>query len=354
MTGRVALAAMILLLCCGAVGYAYDEAYETGVRHFKGGDYRGAIPFLENYVSRKPDPAGYYMLGYAWYHLGDYGKSRAYFDQAYLIDPGFSSGNVPAHAGLSREDEKLIHDALALSGARIQMSYYADILSGSLPLVQRSMNKDQTAQDLHAVFRSAFSPDRLYPSVVGSFGRRFDRRHVVAVIQWLNSPPGKKMAAAGIAAYAPPAAVRSTASDESLGKLPGPRRQIIQKLEKVLSVADINIDIVSASLVELMKGMQSQLGERSPLNASEIDALAEGVRERMREELSSQVLLFLAQACRSLSDEEIGAAIRFYASPAGRWFLETGVYSLRRAIGHASRETGERMGKTLAFRRLAV
>jgi hypothetical protein len=90
------------------------------------------------------------------------------------------------------------------------------------------------------------------------------------------------------------------------------------------------------------------------MNASEIDAFAEGVRERLREELSSPVLLSLAQACRSFSDEEIGAAIRFYASPAGRWFLETGVYSLRTAIVKASRETGERMGKTLALRRLAV
>jgi hypothetical protein len=294
------------------------------------------------------------MLGYAWYHLRDYGKSREYFDQAYLIDPGFSSGKVPAHAGLSREDENLIHDALALSGARIQMRYYAGIVSGSLSLVQRSMSKEQSAQDLHAVFRSAFSPDRLYPSVAGSFGRRFDRRHIVAVIQWLNSPPGKKMASAGTAAYAHAAAARNTASDDSSEKLPVPRRQIIQKLEKVLSVTDSSIDIVSASLAELLKGMQSQLGERSPMDASEIDALAEGVRERLREELTNQGFPSFSWACRSLSDEEIGAAIRFYASPAGRWFLETGVYSLRTAIGHASRETGERMGKTLAFRRLAV
>ena len=347
-------ACILLLLCFGSAGFAYDDAYERGARLFRSGDYRAAVPYLENYVSRKPDPAGYYMLGHAFYHLRDYEKSHEYFDQAYLIDPEFSSGKVPAHAGLSRDEEKLMRDALELSGARIQMKYYADILSGILPQVQRQMSKERQVQDLQVLFRSSFSPERLYPAILSSFSPRYDKRHIIAVMQWLTSPPGKKLASVGAAAHAPGGKAYAGTYDVRFGELPDGRKQLILRLEEALSATDGMTDIVAAAVRELLKGMQSELGEGSSIDSWEIEIFAGEVRQSLREILPDYVLRSLSHDCRGLSEEDIDGAIRFYSSPAGRWFLETGMDALRTAICTACREAGKMMGKTLAHGGLAA
>ena len=354
MMRRIALVCAILPFFLGSAGYAYDEHYEKAVRHFKGREYRSAIPYLEHYISRKPDPAGYYMLGYAFYQLRDYEKSREYFDQAYLIDPDISSEKVPAHAGLSDDEEGLIHDALALSGAKKQMAYYADIVSSSIPQVQGAMSKDRTKQDLRVMGRDPFRHSKLYPSVLSSFSTRFNRAYITAVIRWLKSPLGKKMAALEIESHTPADMQRSVVFADRYEKLPEGRRQIMQTLERTLRATDLNIDIVSVSLFEMLKGMQSQLGERSTMNSSEIEALVDNVRGVPREQVTRNVLISLSYMYQSLADEEIIAAIRFYASPAGRWFNETSSDAIRAALGKASRETGEMIGRTLVLRRLAV
>jgi tetratricopeptide (TPR) repeat protein len=354
MIRHLALVCAVLLWFLSSAGHAYDETYEKAVSYFKGREYRDAIPYLEKYVSRKPDPAGYYMLGYAFYQLRDYERSRAYFDEAYLIDPDFSSDKVPAHAGLSDEEERLIHDALALSGTTKQMAYYVDIVVSSVPDVQGVMSKERTTQDLRAIIRDSFGQSRLYPSLVSSFSNQFNRTHIGTVIQWLKSPLGRKMATLEIGTTPAEKIPPSVAFDDMYEKLPELRRLIIKEMEKTFGVTDLNIGIVSLSLYEMLKGMQSQLAERSFMSSSEIDALIENVRSMPREHMTRHILNSLSYRYRDVTDEEIRAAMQFSVTPAGRWFHETSRDALRGAIGKASRETGEKIGRTLVLKRLIV
>jgi len=354
MIRHIVFACAVLFPFLGSTGYAYDETYEKAVRHFKGREYRSAVPHLENYVSRNPDPAGYYMLGYALYQLGSYEKSREYFDQAYLIDPEFSSEKVPAHAGLSDAEERLIHDALALSGAKKQMDYYSGIVRSSVPEVQGAMSRERTKQDLRAVVGDSFGQSRLYSSAVGFFITRFNRTHITEVIQWMKSPLGRKMATLEVGGYTPEELQRSAELADIYEKLPEGRQQVIQNLEMTLCATDLNIGIISLSLFEMLKGMQSQLGERSTMSTAEIETLVENVRGMPREKLTRHVLISLTNMYRSVTDDEIRAVIRFYATPAGTWFNETIRDAIRTAIGKAARESGEKIGRTLVLRRLAV
>jgi hypothetical protein len=354
MVRHVVFVTAILLPLLASSGFAYDETYEKAVRHFKGKEYRNAVPYLEKYVSRNPDPAGYYMLGYALYQLGNYEKAREYFDQAYLIDPDFSSEKVPAHAGLSNENERLVHDVLALSDAKKQMDYYRRIVSGSVPGVQRAMSKEKTSQDLSAMVGASFEQSRLYSSGVGVFSSRFNRTHITAVIQWLKSPLGRKLAGIDVGGYTPEELQRSPELADLHAKLPEERRRVIRNLEAAICTTDLNISIISQSLFEMLRGMQSQMGERSPLGSAEIEALVENIREMPREELTSQVLISLSHMYRNFTEEEITEVIRFYATPAGRWYSETSRDAIRTAIGKAARESGEKIGRTLILRRFAV
>jgi tetratricopeptide (TPR) repeat protein len=345
---------LLSLFFVSADAGAAGESYEKALRLFKGRDYKNAVVYLEKYIAQRPDPAAYYMLGYAFYQLRDYERSRAYFDEAYLIDPDFSSDKVPAHAGLSDEEERLIHDALALSGTRLQIANYVDIVVSSVPDVQGVMSKERTKQDLCAIIRDSFGQSRLYPSLVSSFSNQFNRTHIRAVIQWLKSPLGRKMATLEV--RTPPAEKIPQAAtfEDRYEKLPERRRQIIQDMERTFCMTDLNIDVVSLSLYEMLKGMQSQLAERSSMSSSEIDAFVGNVRSMPREHVTGYILNSLSYRYRDFTDEEIRAVMQFSATPAGRWFHETSRDAIRGAIGKASRETGEKIGRTLVLKRLAV
>jgi len=347
-------ACVVLLYFFSSAGYAYDDTYEKAVRYFKDRQYRNAIPHLEKYVSLKPDPAGYYMLGYAFYQLRDYERSREYFDAAYLIDPDFSSDKIPEHTGLSDEEERLIHDALALSGTRQQMAYYGDIVVSSIPDVEGAMSKERSKQDLRAIIRDSFGQGSLYTTLVSFFSARFNGTHMRSVIQWLKTPLGRKMATREVGTTPAEKIPQSLSFNNMYDNLPEQRRQIIRDMEKDFGVTDLTIDVVSLSLYEMFKGMQSQLAGRSSMSSSEIDAFVGNVRNMPHEHVTRYILNLLSYRYRDVTDEEIMAAMQFFGTPAGIWFHETRREALRGAIGKASRETGEKIGRTLVLKRLAV
>jgi tetratricopeptide (TPR) repeat protein len=58
------------------------------------GNYQEAIPILEVVVETDPENAdAYNYLGFAFRNLGDYGKSKSYYDQALMIDPNHKGAN---------------------------------------------------------------------------------------------------------------------------------------------------------------------------------------------------------------------------------------------------------------------
>ncbi len=78
-----------LIICSEA--YPGSEDFEKGLRHYRKKDYRNAERYFKSYVSNVPDPAAYYLLGYADYKLKKFNDANAYFKEAYLIDPDISA-----------------------------------------------------------------------------------------------------------------------------------------------------------------------------------------------------------------------------------------------------------------------
>lgn len=344
----------ILLLSVGSWAQAYDETYEKAMKHFRSREYKRAIPYLENYVIQKPDPAVYYMLGYAHYQLRNFDRSKDYFDQAYLIDPEFSSDRVPAHAGLSREEQGLIHDALELSGAKKQMENYADILSNTLPQFQSGMSDRKQKNDVLLFLRDSYRINKIYPQVADTFSARFNKKYILSVIQWLKSPVGKKSTSLELAANLSEMMKESVDFRDEYDRLQEGRKQRIRKMEEAVRATELNVDIVAVSLFEMLKGMQVRMQGSGKMSSEEIDALVGNVRGIPREQLTMDLLVSLAFTYRSLTDEELDEVIRFYWSPEGRWFNDTSIEAVSSAIGKAAREVGEKMGSALHTKRVMM
>jgi len=74
-----------------------SPAVTAALNAYYHGDYSGAEQRLHAAAAADPaDPAAPYFLGYTYYRVGDFAKSRTAFAQAYKVDPHFSP-EPPAH-----------------------------------------------------------------------------------------------------------------------------------------------------------------------------------------------------------------------------------------------------------------
>lgn len=354
MKNKILILCLGLLLCTGTLAAAYDETYEKAFKHFKKREYKSSVIFLESYATRNPDPAVYYMLGYAHYQLGNLDRSREFFNQTYLIDPEFTSDKIPVHAGLSEEEQTLVHSVLELSGTKKKMESYAGMIGSMLPQLQAGLTDEKQKSDMLFFVKDSYSSSRIYPPVIRTFSDRFKRDHIISVIRWLKSPAGQKSLGVEAAVSMPEMIRKAAAYRNEYDLMDENRKQLIRELEAALRAIELTVDIVSVSLFELLKGMQTVMFDSSLMNSQDIDVLVGKVRGVSRGQLTQDVLVSLAFVSRSMSDAELAEVVRFYRSPEGRWFSDTSSEAVSSAIGRASRDIGEKMGSFVLSRRVAL
>jgi tetratricopeptide (TPR) repeat protein len=345
---------LLLIILVSAEAGAADETYEKALQLFKGRDYKNAVVYLEKYVAERPDPAAYYMLGYANYELGNFARAREYFDAAYLIDPDFSYRKIFEHSALLDEEMKLIHEVLELSGAKEQIGYYADVVGSSLPQLRHDLSEQKMRQELLKLIRDSFRFDKIYLSVVQVFQSRFQKDHIMSVLSWLKTPVGRRMTAAEIEANNPEALKKIEAFAGEYQEIGTDRKKLLMRHEKAINATEMNVEVISVSLLEMLKSMQDQTPEHSRLSSGQIEAIVGKIRNMPQEQLKNNVMVSLAYTYRELSDKELETAIQFYETPAGKWFNETSIKAITSAIGKASREIGEQLGKALVAKNIPV
>ena len=345
---------LLLLLLVSAEAGAADESYQKALRLFSSRDYKNAIVYLEKYVAQRPDPAAYYMLGYANYELRHFREAREYFDAAYLIDPDFTYEKIFESSSLPDNDLKLVHEVLEMSGAKEQITYYADVVGSGLPQLQSNLDEQKIRGDLLRLIRESYRFDKIYPSVTEVFLSRFHKEHLLSVLSWLKTPVGRKMTMLEIGANSPEGMKKIMTFGSEFERIGEDRKKLLAGLEKVIKATDMNIEVVSVSLFEMLRAMQWQLPEKNRMSSEQIDSLVEKIRNMPRDQLSSNVMVSLAYTYRDLTDKELEAAIQFYETPAGKWFIETSIKAIASAIGKASGEIGEKIGKSATARNLPI
>jgi tetratricopeptide (TPR) repeat protein len=350
----IKLFVLLLLFLVSAEAGAADGSYDHALKLFKGRDYKNAVVYLEQYVRQRPDPAAYYMLGYACYELREFHKAREYFDAAFLIDPDFTYHKIFERSAFRDEEMKLIDEVLEMSGAKDQINYYADVVGSGLPQLQGNLGQQKTKEELLRLIRESYRFDKIYPSVVQVFHARFHKEHINSALAWLKAPVGQKMTKLEIEANSPEGTKRAMAFVGEYQKIGDERKKLLIRFEKAISATEMNIEVVSVSLLEMLMAMQSQVDGRNRMSSGEIDAIVGKVRNMPRNQLKNNVMVSLACTYRDLTDEELKSAIQFYEAPSGKWFIDTSIKALTSAIGKASRELGEKIGKSLMAKDIPI
>lgn len=181
------------LLFFPSVTLTADMDYQKGLKYYRSKNYKNVIIYLEKYVETQPDPSSFYMLGYAFYKLGDFEKSRRYFDKAYFINPDFTIKMIPEHVGLSREEQKIINELLELSGAKQQIAQMMDTSYNTTFKLQLSKIQDnKMRQDIENIIKDTLNFNKIYTPIVKEFQKNFNKRHTIQAISWLKSPSERR------------------------------------------------------------------------------------------------------------------------------------------------------------------
>ena len=345
---------LLLFFLWSAETGAADESYEKALRLFQSRDYKNAVVCLERYVAQRPEPAAYYMLGYASYELRDFHKAQEYFGAAYLIDPDFTYEKIFEYSALMDDEVQLIHEVLEMSGAKEQISCYAGVVGIGLPQLQSNLGEEKTREELVTLIRESYSLDKIYPSVVSVLQARFHKEHLISVLSWLKTPLGRKMTMLEIGANSPEELKKIEVFGSEYEKIGEHRRKLLKRFEKAIHATEMNIEVVSTSLLEMLKTMQSQIPGSKRMSSEQIHILVEKIRSMPRDQLMSNVMVSLAYTYRDLSDKELEAGTHFYESPAGKWFNDTSIRAITSAIGKASGEIGEKIGKSLLAQHIPI
>lgn len=332
-----------ILLFYPSVTLTADMNYQKGLRYYRGKNYKNAVVYFEKYAETQPDPSTYYMLGYAFYKLKDFEKSRIYFDKAYFINPDFTAKMISEHVGPSREEQKIIDELLELSGAKQQIAHMMDTSYNTTFQLQLSkIQDDKIRQDLESIIKETLNFNKIYPPIVKEFQKRYNRKHAVSAISWLKSPLGDKMTKAELTKTEPSETLLMT----EFQSLSDKRRGLFEKFVQTINSTEWFLKIISVSIRELADGMQPYRDTKEKRTPEQLEAyINDAINTIPKEQFTLALVASYAYVYRGLSDEELAAVIRFYESPAGKWFNSTFCESLVAGIGNASRECGKKLGR---------
>jgi phospholipid-binding lipoprotein MlaA len=139
---KSALGIVFFVLFAAAASAAVPEEandFQSGVQYYNNKNYKAAVNQFREYVGNNPDPSAYYLIGYSMYKLGKLGEADEYFNEAYLIDPGFS----PEKAVLSKNPSEEIFP----TDPDLDKETLADSETKTLQLASTA-NRPQTSESL--------------------------------------------------------------------------------------------------------------------------------------------------------------------------------------------------------------
>jgi len=81
---------IFLFISSNSMSMQKNQVYKHAVHLYMKGKFKQVEKILKEYVDKNPDPAAYYLLGYAFYKQNKFKEAKECFENAYLIEPNFT------------------------------------------------------------------------------------------------------------------------------------------------------------------------------------------------------------------------------------------------------------------------
>jgi len=200
---------------------------------------------------------------------------------------------------------------------------------------QPQLSTEESSQ-LTGMMVAAFDARSLHADTERYIKAQMSDADIKQVLEWLDSPLGKKITALESAAATPEGMTAMQGQMESLLRR-SDRVALTEEFDKAARVTDATINLINNMQVALTAAMMAQLPKEQQLPIEALQQIVQENEANMRAMMEPQIQASLLYTYQSLSDEELERYIAFANSEAGQRYHAVSIDALGFALINASK-----------------
>ena len=191
--------------------------------------------------------------------------------------------------------------------------------------------------------QQAFSPDRFKQTIIKEVRASMTVKDLDNVLNWLDSPLGKKCTRLEDAASTPEifSDVQKFAARLKHAPPANRRLNILRRLDAAVKATETNVEIAMNTQLAVAYAVVQSLPREQQGSMKDIAAQLEKNRPQIEAVMKSQTLLFGLYIYRDLTNAELEKYIRFAVSPSGSKYHSATISGFKKALLDGSLKWGK-------------
>jgi hypothetical protein len=248
-------------------------------------------------------------------------------------------------------DSHLVQELIIKSGIRKQTEQIPqDVREGILQEQRLKQDPELNSAELEAAIESSFNPRRMEDQLHDDIGKNLSTEEIQEVLNWLDSPLGKKLTRLEEEAASPAVKQKMAHALQQLIKEPGtPERLILlQRVEKALHSTDAAVDMILNIQIAVISAMSAMDPAQPCPTFEQIAEMVYKNRPQIQQVISQQVIGGFLYTYHGVSKGDLEAYIAFVESPVGSKYQKIAMKALSDALILSSKNFGEAVGELIA------
>ncbi len=202
---------------------------------------------------------------------------------------------------------------------------------------------------MRVMAEEAFSPDSLKATILGEFEEKLSIQDMKKVLEWLDSPTGRRCTKLEENAGKPESLVEIEQFVDQMRKTPAPveRLTAIRRLDSVVKATEANVGLMLNNSLAIAIALRSTLPVEQQRPLADIVDEIEKHRPQLEPMLRSQIGILLLYTYRDLTAAELDQYIEFAGSPAGSKYHTVAISGVKKALFNGSLKLGESIGNKM-------
>ncbi|MGD8228053.1 MAG: DUF2059 domain-containing protein [Desulfobacteraceae bacterium] len=233
----------------------------------------------------------------------------------------------------AQDKEARILELWELSGLQKQVAQLDDLsVAGLNEQYQAGRMPTQVYEYLVPLLKDAYQADRIKRQLLARFEKSLDPACIEAVLNWLQSPLGRKITKLEEGASTPEGVRAMTVYAAMIQSDPPPqtRLRLVKRLDEAIKATDLMLDMATITVNETMNGVVAAMPQQLDMDPATLSRHLKTHREEMRKQFQKAVKTSFLYAYQPLSNEELEEYIAFAESEHGRRYHEVLLDEMKR------------------------
>jgi hypothetical protein len=246
---------------------------------------------------------------------------------------------LPLIAYPQSQHDSLVEAVYVRSGLQEQIEQVPLVIQAGFDQARKEEDSSSKIPDkaIPSIVRQigqAFSPDVLKKTIVEEMERELTNQDLVAALNWLDSPIGRKFSKLEKAASTPEAHIEIQEFANQLKDSPPSqeRMEVLQKLDSLVKASETSAEILLNTQVAFAVTNSWSLPQENQIPLDEISAELESIRPQIDALVKSQTLLYFLYTYRNVDISELEEYVKFSGSTAGSRYHISALAGLKKAL----------------------